>query len=87
VSDTVDLTGFVTHKQRYGVFSLTRFYVYCCLADAIPYSVDVVPSPKQDFPDNTWLEIKGKLVRAGNELAVQATNIKKVPKPNPPYLF
>jgi uncharacterized repeat protein (TIGR03943 family) len=87
VNDEVDLTGFVTHKQRFGTFSLTRFYVYCCLADAIPYSVDVISDPKQDYPDNTWLEVKGRLVRAGNGLAVRPLNIKKVAKPNPPYLF
>ena len=85
--DPVRLVGFVTHKQHTGSFSLTRFYVYCCLADAVPYSVDVVAPSGTDFKDNTWLQVRGQLARSSGELMVRASSAKKVQQPNPPYLY
>lgn len=85
--DPVTLVGFVTHKQHAGSFSLTRFYVYCCLADAVPYSVDVLAPSGIDFKDNTWLQVKGRLARSDGELVIRASSVKKVPQPDPPYLY
>lgn len=87
IGDPIDLTGFVTHRQKTGTFSLTRFYVYCCLADAVPYSVDVIAPGQTSYPDNNWLRVRGKLVRTDDELAVKASSVTKVPKPDPPYLY
>ncbi len=58
----VKLTGFVTHPAGIpdGSFALTRFYVSCCAADALPYSVTVRPPGfvvPSAYPDDRWLEI------------------------------
>lgn len=88
----VELTGFVTHPEGLGqyAFALTRFTIFCCAADVIPYSVNIdVSSAKSlaaDFDDDTWLTVKGEVSKAGSEYVVIATDIKKVPEPDDPYI-
>ena len=88
---SVDLTGFVTHPGdlRGAQFELTRFSIFCCAADVIPYSVPVDTSRLGgglDFPDDTWLAVKGELARAGGEYVLVARRVKKVPEPRDPYI-
>lgn len=83
----VDLTGFVTHRDKAGTstFTLTRFYVSCCAADAIPYSVAVQAS--QDQPDNQWLDVSGALTRNGDLYVLEAAHIEPIKEPQNPYLY
>jgi uncharacterized repeat protein (TIGR03943 family) len=83
----VDLTGFVTHPKRgpEGTFSLTRFYVSCCAADAIPYSVAI--DAAEDHDDDTWLRIEGVLRERAGDFLVEPSNIKEVGSPKNPYLY
>ena len=51
----VELVGFVTKEPEAtgDTFELTRFYISCCAADAIPHSVTVDPgSYSGDLPEN-----------------------------------
>jgi putative membrane protein len=87
----IDLLGFVTHPSGTprGRFALTRFFVSCCAADAIPYSVQVDPAKAgmRGFTDNTWLDISGALYKEGEEYVLVAQRINKTRAPKDPYLY
>ena len=83
----VDLIGFVTHPKsmKEGTYSLTRFYISCCAADAVPYSVAIAAD--EDLPDDTWLNITGTLVRRGEVFLVEPAQIETIKEPSTPYLY
>jgi uncharacterized repeat protein (TIGR03943 family) len=82
----LNLTGFVSATNNPNEFTLTRFYVSCCAADAIPYSVGVLVAGAE-FPDNTWLRVNGVLRSDGEELKLVAESVEEVEQPDNPYLY
>jgi uncharacterized repeat protein (TIGR03943 family) len=83
----IDLTGFVTHD---GGIQLTRFYVSCCAADAIPYSVRITwkGGTTKDYPDDTWLHVTGEVVKeAGGYVVYASGGIETIAAPKDPYLY
>ena len=85
----VDLTGFVMQPAASpkAPFQLGRFYITCCVADAIPVSVPIYPTLAHgSFSQDSWLEVKGALAQHGDKLVVDAEQIKRVPQPSHPYL-
>ena len=85
----VDLTGFVMKagSSPRTPFSLGRFYITCCVADAIPIGVTVDPTlADAGFPKDTWLNVTGALDRKGQRYVVDAERIEKIPQPSNPYL-
>ncbi|MGI8706977.1 MAG: TIGR03943 family putative permease subunit [Actinomycetota bacterium] len=86
----IRLTGFVTHAADAPGegFDLTRFYVSCCAADALPFSVRIGPSVGfADPQENDWLEVQGRVARDESGFYVQAQDIAEVPEPAVPYLY
>lgn len=84
----VELTGFVTHPDGgEGTFSLTRFYVSCCAADAIPYSVPISVPGAADRPDDSWIRVQGTLTDTGDGFVVDAERIEPTSPPRDPYLY
>jgi uncharacterized repeat protein (TIGR03943 family) len=87
--EQVDLTGFVM-KAGGGPrapFTLGRFYITCCVADAIPIGVTVEPTIAEGgFAKNTWLQVDGALDKKGDSYVVDAERIEKIPQPSSPYL-
>ena len=83
----VDLTGFVTHpkNQKAGTFSLTRFYISCCAADAVPYSVPL--EADEDLDDDVWLHVTGTLARGKDGFVVKPTSLEEIEEPRTPYLY
>ena len=85
----VDLTGFVM-KPGAGpksAFTLGRFYITCCVADAIPIGVTVRPTLADGgYGKDTWLDVAGVLERKGGRYVVAAERIQKIPQPSDPYL-
>ena len=82
----LELTGFVTHGDGPAAdFRLTRFYISCCAADAVPYSVSV-DAAGRDFPDDTWLRVAGTLVVADAGLVLESELIEEIESPRDPYL-
>ncbi|HYN36146.1 MAG TPA: TIGR03943 family protein [Actinomycetota bacterium] len=88
---SVELTGFVDESADApkGTIQLTRFYVSCCAADAIPYSVAVDPNgqtPAQSQTDS-WATVSGKLEPREGRLVVVVDRFEAVPEPEEPYLY
>lgn len=85
----VELTGFVTHADEApeGGFALTRFFISCCAADAIPYSVGVDPGSSRTWADDTWLKVAGALYKEGDQYVLRAESVTQVPEPKDPYIY
>jgi putative membrane protein len=86
----IELVGFVSQPPGSpgATFQLTRFYVSCCAADAIPYSVVIDPAEVTGgFSTNMWLSVSGVLRQDGDGFSVEARDIQKVPEPQDPYLY
>jgi uncharacterized repeat protein (TIGR03943 family) len=82
----VELVGFVTHEGTGQGFRLSRFYISCCAADAIPYSADIFAESKADYPDDTWLWVRGEVAAHDGGYGLKAIKIDEVEEPDPPYL-
>jgi uncharacterized repeat protein (TIGR03943 family) len=85
--ETVRLVGFVT-KVEPGRLGLTRFYVSCCAADAVPYSAELVVSDRAvGYEENDWLRVGGEIAKDDRgRYVVETTMIEPVPEPRDPYL-
>lgn len=81
----VVLTGFVTPAPD-GGWSVTRTVMTCCAADARSFPVLVLGDPRPRVP-NTWVQVTGHFVPAGEEhhAAVAATTVTPVAAPPQPY--
>jgi uncharacterized repeat protein (TIGR03943 family) len=84
----VDFVGFVSKPaSRGGPLELSRFFVTCCAADAVAYSVNVKPpAGAASLANDTWVRVRGKLAgRPGTDLTVAATALDEVEQPANPY--
>ena len=87
----VSLTGLVMDPSATakGEFELGRFYISCCVADALPVSVTIDPKLVGGGPyeADQWYSVKGTLVDdEGGGYAVEAGVIDEIPEPQHPYL-
>lgn len=87
----VSLTGLVMKPSSAagGEFDLGRFYITCCVADALPISVRIDPGliGAGPFEEDRWLKVDGSLVRTeGGGFAVEASVVEPVDEPAHPYL-
>lgn len=83
----VRLLGFVTTPEGAppGTFELTRFYVSCCAADAVPYSVTVGSNEAPAV--DSWLEVSGTLSLVDGRYVVVADDVTERSEPEDPYLY
>jgi putative membrane protein len=85
----VRLVGFVSTEPLAGrPFELSRFYITCCVADAVPVGVHVAKGfvRRLELRRDDWLEVTGVLTRGRREWVVRATRIEHVDPPSDPYL-
>lgn len=84
----VDLTGFVsgTGELSSETFALTRFAIFCCAADAVPYTVAVRPPDGELYGRDQWLRVRGVLESEGETFVVEAETIEPVDRPDDPYI-
>ncbi|MFP5297367.1 MAG: TIGR03943 family putative permease subunit [Actinomycetota bacterium] len=84
----VSFVGFVTRDSGDPAdeFTLTRFMISCCVADALSVEVRVVGAPPGRFAKDDWVEVTGKLYPLGTEVVVDASEVVSVPRPKRPYL-
>lgn len=87
----VDLLGFVDDSGTGppGTFQLTRFYVSCCAADAIPYSVAVdATGQTTDEPEpDSWVKVSGTLEPREGRFVLVADAFELTSEPGEPYLY
>jgi uncharacterized membrane protein YcgQ (UPF0703/DUF1980 family) len=71
-----------------GTFELARFYIACCIADAMAVGVPIDGRAlgKGKFEHDTWLQVTGPLEKRGKHFVVKADRIMRVPAPKQPYL-
>lgn len=86
----VSLTGLVMGPSATAdaPFELGRFYITCCVADALPVSVEIDPALIGGGPyeEDQWLKVKGTLVPSDSGFTVQANVIDRIDEPADPYL-
>ena len=84
----VDLTGLVLDPSEAGPrsFQLGRFYITCCVADAVPIGVHVMPGPRAKLKRDDWVDVTGVLSRGHREWVVRALAIRHIKAPSDPYL-
>ena len=85
----VEFDGFVSRKADDGTIELSRFLASCCAADAMPYSIDVVPPPgAAGVEKNQWLLIRGRVAEKADgprAFHVVAEDIRPIDRPVDAY--
>jgi uncharacterized repeat protein (TIGR03943 family) len=83
----VRLVGFVSSAPGPRSFELSRFYITCCVADAVPVGVHVDPHAAHTrLSKNDWLDVSGVLARGRREWILRAARIQHIDAPSDPYL-
>jgi putative membrane protein len=82
---SVELTGFVSETGQ--LFTLSRFYITCCVADAVPIGVRVSAGRRgAKLERDDWVDVTGVLARGHREWIIRALQIEHVKAPSDPYL-
>ena len=86
--DEVSFTGFVSRDPGTPAdeFTLTRFVVSCCVADALSVEVRIASVTPGAFEKDQWVRVTGKFYPLSEEAIVDATEIVKVERPKRPYI-
>ncbi len=94
-TDTADVVGFVylDDAADEAAFTLTRFVVGCCAADAmavgLPVSLAAGLSSEEALEEGQWVRVVGQFAAStGNDIPVlMAEQLEAIPEPNQPYLY
>jgi uncharacterized repeat protein (TIGR03943 family) len=91
---SVKVQGFVIHPLGLpsDYLLLSRFVITCCAADAYPVGLPVqLTQNSQAYPQDTWLEVEGKMITQNlqnkRQLTIQASSLKPIPEPQNPYEY
>jgi uncharacterized repeat protein (TIGR03943 family) len=92
VGQKVNINGFVVYPPDLSTeyLLLSRFVITCCAADAYPIALTVkFTGNRQTYPQDSWLEVKGKMsvetLEGKRQLVVAATQLTPIPPPKNPY--
>ena len=89
----ITITGFVSNdllkNYGYNYFNIARYVISCCTVDSVPMKILVEKNFSTDYPDGTWLIVKGKLsqkiVNSQAEYVITDAHITKINQPKYPY--
>ncbi len=90
----VSADGFVVYtpnlSDRY--FTLTRFVITCCAADAYPIGLPVkLIGSRTSVPSDRWFNVKGKIItetlNGKRQVVIQASSMQPIPEPSNPYSY
>ena len=89
----ISITGFVSNgllkNYGYNYFYLARYVISCCAVDSVPMKILVEKTFFNDYPDGTWLTVKGKLsqqvVNGQAEYVITDARATKIDQPKYPY--
>lgn len=90
LGDPVDVTGFVyqADEQPEGVFSVARFVVACCVADARGFTLPVQWGDADSLPNDQWVRVQGRVATdADGGLVILAETVETVETPANPYIY
>jgi TIGR03943 family protein len=89
----ISITGFVSNgllkNYGYNYFYIARYVISCCTVDSVPMKILVEKNFFIDYPDGTWLTVKGKLsqkvVNGQAEYVITDARATKIDQPKYPY--
>ena len=89
----ISITGFVSNgllkNYGYNYFYIARYVISCCAVDSVPMRILVEKNFFIDYPDGTWLTVKGKLsqkvVNGQAEYVITDARADKIDQPKYPY--
>ena len=89
----ISITGFVSNgllkNYGYNYFYIARYVISCCTVDSVPMKILVEKNFFIDYPDGTWLTVKGKLsqkvVNSQAEYVITDARATKIDQPKYPY--
>ena len=89
----ISVTGFVSNgllkNYCYNYFYIARYVISCCAVDSVPMKILVEKNFFIDYPDGTWLTVKGKLsqkvVNSQAEYVITDARADKIDQPKYPY--
>lgn len=89
----ISITGFVSNgllkNYGYNYFYIARYVISCCAVDSVPMKILVEKNFFIDYPDGTWLTVKGKLsqkvVNGQAEYVITDARTDKIDQPKYPY--
>ena len=89
----ISITGFVSNgllkNYGYNYFYIARYVISCCTVDSVPMKILVEKNFFIDYPDGTWLTVKGKLsqkvVNGQAEYVITDARADKIDQPKYPY--
>ena len=93
IGKEIQMTGFLFKPQEAtsSQFSLVRYVVMCCTADALPYGVLCELQDAAKYKEGTWLTIKGVIQKTKYEdkvvPSVRVISLQRIPEPKAPYVF
>ena len=89
----ISITGFVSNgllkNYGYNYFYIARYVISCCAVDSVPMKILIEKNFFIDYPDGTWLTVKGKLsqkvVNGQAEYVITDARADKIDQPKYPY--
>ena len=89
----ISITGFVSNgllkNYGYNYFYIARYVISCCAVDSVPMKILVEKTFFNDYPDGTWLTVKGnlsqKVVNGQAEYVITDAHAAKIDQPKYPY--
>jgi putative membrane protein len=93
IGDKVNVEGFIFITETGSseqTIMVGRFLITCCVADAIPVGIALIPPEGQNLPDG-WVRVQGtmtiKTVDGRETLFIEADRLLPIEAPNNPYLY
>ena len=83
----VSTEGLVFKNGPSSGFTLVRFLMFCCAADATPLGIPVVWEKSADFKQDAWVRVNGKLVFGPDGVKLTVEEVTVLPAPSDPYLY
>ncbi len=90
LGDPVEVTGFVYHAEGApeGVFSVARFVVACCVADARGYILPVQWGEAAALSNDQWVRVSGRVATdPDGALVILAETVETIEIPANPYIY
>jgi uncharacterized repeat protein (TIGR03943 family) len=72
-----------------GKFTLIRFLITCCAADATPLGIEIEYKEEtgKELKNEEWVKVKGKAKVENGKVKIYAEGIEKINPPKDPYLY